>query len=101
MPEPVKAVAVTDEVLTTKVQPAVALKTAWKTTLLNSISALASVILLILGYLQTINIGNYVTPTQALLWTMAVNIATIILRAYGVRPIVLDPPRETVVDENK
>jgi hypothetical protein len=99
MAEPVKAVAVTSEVLEAKVKPVAALRTAWKTTLLNVISFVASLILLILGYLQTINVAAVLTPTQALLWTAAVNILTLMLRAYGVRPIVLDPPKEMTVKD--
>lgn len=102
MSDAVKAVSVTDGALDTKVKPLAALRTAWKTTLLNAISAGASAILLVLGYLQTLNVASIVTPTQALIWTAGVNIATLLLRAYGVRPIVLDPPKSvTVPDEGQ
>jgi hypothetical protein len=82
------------------VKPVAALRTAWKTTLLNAVSFVASAVLLILGYLQTVNVSAVLTPTQALLWTMVVNIFTLLLRAYGVRPIVLDPPKEVTVKDN-
>lgn len=99
MSDTVKAVSVTDGALATRVKPAAALRTAWKTTALNVISATASAILLVLGYLQTVNLASIVSPTQALTWTVAVNVATILLRAYGVKPIVLDPPKTVVVPD--
>ncbi|MCE4223383.1 hypothetical protein HCU64_06435 [Methylobacterium sp. C25] len=86
----VQAVSVTSDALTEKVKPAAALRTAWKTTLLNVLSGLASTVLLILGYLQTVNIGSVVTPQQALLWIVGVNVLTLLLRAVGTKPIVLD-----------
>lgn len=72
-----------------QVRPSVALRVAWKTTLLNAISGGVSVVLLILGYLQTLDLSHILTPQQALTWTAAVNIATILLRAVSTKPIVV------------
>lgn len=95
--KPVEAVAVSDQALRVRVGPTAALKTAWKTTALNVISAVLSAILLVLGYLQTVNVAGVLSPQQALLWTIAVNVSTILLRAYGTRPIVLDPPQDVTI----
>lgn len=72
-----------------QVRPSVALRVAWKTTLLNAVSGGVSVVLLILGYLQTLDLSHILTPSQALMWTAAVNIATIVLRAVSTKPIVV------------
>lgn len=93
----VEAVAVSDQALRVRVGPTAALKTAWKTTALNVISAVLSSTLLVLGYLQTVNVAGVLSPQQALLWTVGVNVVTILLRAYGTRPIVLDPPHNVTV----
>ncbi|AYO83645.1 hypothetical protein [Methylobacterium brachiatum] len=95
--KPVEAVAVTDQALRVRVGPTAALKTAWKSTALNAFSAIISVVLLVLGYLQTVNVAGVLSPQQALLWTVGVNVLTILLRAYGTRPIVLDPPQDVTV----
>lgn len=95
--KPVEAVAVNDQALRVRVSPGAALKTAWKTTALNVASAVLSSILLVLGYLQTVNVAGVLSPQQALLWTVGVNVVTILLRAYGTRPIVLDPPHDVTV----
>ncbi|WP_408902530.1 hypothetical protein [Methylobacterium radiotolerans] len=95
--KPVEAVAVTDQALRVRVAPAAALKSAWKTTALNAASAIISTVLLVLGYLQTVNVAGVLSPQQALLWTVGVNVVTILLRAYGTRPIVLDPPQDVTV----
>lgn len=95
--KPMEAVAVSDQALRVRVAPTAALKTAWKTTALNVVSATLSAILLVLGYLQTVNVSGVLSPQQALLWTIAVNVLTIFLRAYGTRPIVLDPPQDVTV----
>lgn len=90
MTEPVKAVAVTDEALRVRVAPTVALKTAWKTTLVAGLTAFGSIVLLILGYLQTVNLAGIVTPERALVVGIIINVAILMLRAFGVKPIVLD-----------
>lgn len=90
MSENVKVVSVTNEELKVRVAPATALKTAWKTSLLQGVSFVASFGLLVLGYLQTVNIASVLTPTQALIWIMVINILQLALRAWGVKPIVLD-----------
>lgn len=95
--KPVEAVAVTDQALRVRVTPSVALRTAWKTTALNVFSFLASFILLALSYLQTVNLGAILSPRDALLWIVAVNLLTLLLRALGTRPIVLDPPHDVTV----
>ena len=100
MPEDVKAVAVDSDALRVRVAPTVALRTAWKTTALQAISLVASVILLVLGYLQTLSVANVLSPTQALLWIAGINIAQLLLRAFGVKPIVLDPPADITVKQD-
>ncbi len=95
--KPVEAVAVTDQALRVRVAPGVALRTAWKTTALNVFSFVASFVLLALGYLQTVNLSAILSPRDALLWTAAVNLLTLFLRALGTRPIVLDPPQDVTV----
>jgi hypothetical protein len=95
--KPVEAVAVSGQALRVRVGPGAALRTAWKTTALNVASAVLSSILLVLGYLQTVNVAGVLSPQQALLWTVGVNVLTILLRAYGTRPIVLDPPQDVTV----
>jgi hypothetical protein len=97
MSENVEAVAVNSESLRVRVAPSTALRTAWKTTVLQGVSMVASMVLLILGYLQTVNIASVVSPTQAMLWIMGINIAQLMLRAFGVKPIVLDPPKDVTV----
>lgn len=93
----VQAVAVKDDALRVRVAPTVALKTAWKTTLLQVVSGVASIVLLVLSYLQTISLANLLSPRDALLWVVGINVATLILRALGTKPIVLDPPQAVVV----
>ena len=100
MVENVKIVSVTDENLQLRVAPSTALKTAWKTSLLQGVSLVASLVLLILGYLQTLNVATILTPTQALLWIAGINILQLLLRAFGVKPIVLDPPKDVTIDSN-
>lgn len=97
MSENIEAVSVNSDSLRVRVAPSTALLTAWKTTALQGISLLASLALLILGYLQTVNIASIVTPTQAMLWITGINIAQLMLRAFGVKPIVLDPPKDVTI----
>jgi hypothetical protein len=59
----------------------------WRTVLLNGLSAVASTLLLVLGYLDTVNLTSVLTPTQALMWTIGVNVLTIILRQVTNTPI--------------
>ena len=77
-----------------QVKPSVALRVAWKSTLLNGVSGTVSVMLLILGYLQTLDLSHILTPQQALLWVVGVNIATIVLRAVSTKPIVVREPAQ-------
>lgn len=97
MPEDVKAVAVDSDALRVRVAPTVALRTAWKTTALQAISGGASIILLVLGYLGSVNLQSVLPPDRALLWIVAINVAQLVLRAFGVKPIVLDPPADITV----
>lgn len=100
MSEKIEAVAVSSEALRVRVAPSTALKTAWRSTLLQVSSLVLSAILLILGYLQTLNVSTILTPTQALLWIAGINIAQLLLRAFGVKPIVLDPPKEVTINSD-
>jgi hypothetical protein len=59
----------------------------WRTVLLNGLSAVASTLLLVLGYLDTLNVSSVLTPTQALMWTIGVNVLTIVLRQVTNTPI--------------
>lgn len=93
----VQAVAVTDDALRVRVAPIASLKTAWKTTLLQVVSGVASIVLLVLSYLQTVNLATILSPRDALFWVVGLNILTLILRAMGTKPIVLDPPQAVTV----
>lgn len=93
----VQAVAVTDDALRVRVAPTVALKTAWKTTLLQVVSGVASILLLVLSYLQTVNLASILSPRDVLFWVIGINVLTLVLRALGTKPIVLDPPQVVTV----
>jgi membrane-bound acyltransferase YfiQ involved in biofilm formation len=59
----------------------------WRTVLLNGLSAVASTLLLVLAYLDTVNLTSVLTPTQSLMWTIGVNVLTIVLRQVTNTPI--------------
>lgn len=94
----VKAVAVTDEALRVRVSPIVSLKTAWKTTLVCILVGVPSFLALIAEYFAGVNLAAWgYTPTRAAMIQGLSALAVVVLRAYGVRPIVLDPPKDVTI----
>ena len=67
---------------------------SFKLLALNIVSGLASTVLAVLGYLQTVNLSGLVTPEKALMYVVAVNVANIVLRQWFSPPFVT----ETVVE---
>jgi hypothetical protein len=62
----------------------------FKVVLLNVLSIAGTVLLAVLGYLQTINLAGLVTPERAMLWIVGVNVLTIILRQFFSPPTVTE-----------
>ncbi|GJE61688.1 hypothetical protein [Methylobacterium trifolii] len=63
---------------------------SWKLLALNIVSGLASTVLAVLGYLQTVNLAGILTPEKALLYVVAVNVANIVLRQWFSPPQVVE-----------
>lgn len=54
----------------------------YKILVLNIVNGVASTLLAVLAYLQTINLSGILTAEKALLWMVGVNVATIVLRQW-------------------
>lgn len=63
---------------------------SFKLLALNIVSGVASTLLAVLGYLQTVNLSGLVTPEKALLYVVAVNVANIVLRQWFSPPAVTE-----------
>lgn len=53
-----------------------------KILVLNIVNGVASTLLAVLAYLQTINLSGILSAEQALLWMIGVNVLTIVLRQW-------------------
>jgi len=60
-----------------------------KIVLFNIVSGVATTALVVLGYLQTVNVAGILTPEKALVWTIIVNVLNVVLRQWF-------PPPETI-----
>lgn len=98
MSEDIKAVSVDSDALRVRVAPTVALRTAWKTTLVCALVGVPSFLALIAEYFAGVNLATWgYTPTVAATIQGLSALAVVVLRAYGVKPIVLDPPADITV----
>lgn len=71
-----------------------------KILVLNAVNAVATALLAVLGYLQTINLAGILTPEKALLWMVGINVANIVIRQFFSPPetvqSVVQPTKEPV-----
>lgn len=61
-----------------------------KLLLLNIVNGAGTTILLVLAYLQTINLSAILTEKQALMWMVGINVLSIILRQFFSPPSVTE-----------
>ena len=59
----------------------------WRTVAFNALTGAASVALLVLGYLQTVDLSSVLSPRDALFAAVAINVANIVLRAVTTTPL--------------
>lgn len=59
----------------------------WRTVALNALTGAASVTLLVLAYLESVDLSAILSPRDALLAAIAINVANIVLRALTTTPV--------------
>ena len=76
-------------VVTATVRAKPAIVTSLKLWVANAVSAIAGLLLLVLPYLMTVDLTEYLTKQQLLMWTVGLNVLTLILRTYFTKPVVV------------
>ncbi len=59
----------------------------YRTQIFNVLNAVSSASLLILAYLQTVDLSSILSPKEALMWIVGINVVNIILRQLTTGPV--------------
>lgn len=82
MPDQLPPITVATPAAAATVTTTIVKRRPFKIVLLNAVNGVATTILAVLAYLQTINLAGIVSAENALWWMVGVNVLTIILRQW-------------------
>ena len=82
MPDQLPPITVATPAAAATVTTTIVKRRPFKIVLFNIVSGVATTALVVLGYLQTVNVAGILTPEKALVWTIIVNVANVVLRQW-------------------
>jgi hypothetical protein len=82
MPDQLPPITVATPAAAATVTTTIVKRRPFKIVLFNIVSGVATTALVVLGYLQTVNVAGILTPEKALVWTIIINVVNVVLRQW-------------------